>query len=535
MDINSIIDTIKRSIITGTPAGVKITDKSFLAELLGKDEDGDDAPGRGARLFYVPRFNKAVRFPVTHYIMQCLWSALTALITSLYWLASALLWLFTGRWKDLYASARFNAVMFIACIVCYIVVLAFSITFLLKNVLFFSPDKHVNSQGAIMMKQPLGVEKYMFLFNSAKVCDNTGIELLEGDLVEVSASGSFYGKISDLYKKAQSNDTLAYKLSKPGMTVGDKSLAEYCIYGKDVNVPFGSLLFQVCPESDSPIDTMVSNKSGKLAGMIKPFKREGNKKFTFSADRSGTLFVTVNDIYLDKGTIDKLKRHVRSGVVKTLLDSTDIDSLAILAENGLEQWSVDNIGEFLFCSLLFTTNDIYQNMQAICSLETQKKCDAVKTLLGGKGVGSRSVLAEKRSELCLYGNIGEFLISSLLVTAKDILDNCVNSDIVKTLLDGTDIDSLAVLAEKRPEMWFDDNIGEFLLNISITRNMISSNSSVTNYGILPKAYRDFESAIDNNGGRQCLWVLLFVVLFLAADGVLGRAGLFLGKRQRKSG
>ena len=35
MDINSIIDTIKRSIITGTPAGVKITDKSFLAELLG--------------------------------------------------------------------------------------------------------------------------------------------------------------------------------------------------------------------------------------------------------------------------------------------------------------------------------------------------------------------------------------------------------------------------------------------------------------------------------------------------------------------
>lgn len=106
---------------------------------------------------------------------------------------------------------------------------------------------------------------------------------------------------------------------------------------------------------------------------------------------------------------------------------------------------------------------------------------------------------------------------------------------MKTLLDGTDIDSLAVLAEKRPEMWFDDNIGEFLLNISITRNMISSNSSVTNYGILPKAYRDFESAIDNNGGRQCLWVLLFVVVFLAADGVLGRAGLFLGKRQRKNG
>jgi len=207
MDINSLIDTIKRSIITGTSADVKITDKSFLAELLGKDEDGNDHAHKASSLLYVPHFSVDKRFPVSHYLLQCLWSAITLLISLLYFVPSKVLQALTGKKRDLRLSARFNAILFIACITSYIVLLSFSVTFLLKSVLFFETDNRINSQGAIIMKQPLGVEQYMYLFNTATPWANTGIELIENDIVEVSASGSFYGKIL-IYTINQNQTTL---------------------------------------------------------------------------------------------------------------------------------------------------------------------------------------------------------------------------------------------------------------------------------------------------------------------------------------
>lgn len=367
MEINSIIDTIKRSIVTGTPADVKITEKSFLAELLGKDNDESNAVHKPQNILFFPHFNSDKRFPITHYIFQCLWFIVTLFISLLYFLSSKTLQMLTGRKRDLRASARFNAVLFIACITSYIVILAFSVTFLLKSVLFFDPDNRINSQGAIMMKQPLGIEQYMYLFNTAILWDNTGIELLENDRVEVSVSGSFYGKISDLSEKATSNDTLRYKWNKSTANSKKTAVDSLCIY-KDAC--FGSLLFQICPEKNSlsyssrDSETLTEkNEDGhktKKNEMIQ-FESKNSQKFSFTAHMDGILFLAVNDIYLDGSTIKAISKDDSAKKLLRLDTIGKLDSLKKVAKGNEDMWFKDNIGEILL------NVSVYRDAAADCS------------------------------------------------------------------------------------------------------------------------------------------------------------------------
>lgn len=416
MKINSLIETIKRSIVTGTSADVKITDKSFIAELLGKDEEGKEDAHKTPSLLYVPRFNVNRRFPVSHYILQCFWSAITLLIAAFYYVPSKVLQAFTGRKRDLRLSARFNAILFISCITSFIVILAFSVTFLLKSVLFFDADSRINSQGAIIMKQPLGVEKYVYLFNTATPWANTGIELLENDIVEVSASGSFYGKIADLCEKATSNDTLSYQWNKPILRNDGISITRLCVY-KGSDAYFGSLLFQICPESNrlsfsSDNDsTLTRDKEADKLRSIKnemiQFGSTDGEKFSFTAHLSGTLFLAVNDIYLDEGTLSVIERDKHNA-------------------------------------------------------EIQK-------LLNGKSTALLRTIAKDRSTL-----------------------------------------------------WFEDNIGEILLNVTVYRDAVTDNNSEIIPDAFPKMYRGMENMFNNGISGSCLLVLFCFAIFIAADYVLGK-------------
>lgn len=303
----------------------------------------------------MPHFSINKRFPLTHYIFQCLWFIVTLFIALLYTLSSKILQMFTGKKRDLRVSARFNAVLFIAFITSYIVILAFSITFLLKNVLFFDPDNRINSQGAIMMKQPLGVEQYMYLFNTAVLWANTGIELLENDKVEISASGSFYGKVSDLSKKAASNDTPSYKWNNFMVNKDEKPIEAFCIYK---NARFGSLLFQICPEKNSlsyssedsltlttekSVDDRCKNKKNQMV----QFHGGNSQKFSFTAHMDGVLFLAVNDIYLDKSTLDTLSQADSTVNEQLGLDKTRTDNLKKITKGNEDLWFKDNVGEIL--------------------------------------------------------------------------------------------------------------------------------------------------------------------------------------------
>ena len=98
MNLNSLIDTIKRSIVTGTSADVEIHDKSLLSGVLAED-DGDGRPFYRS-VFSQWKFDSADRFPMLMAAFRTLWSLFVAVVSLFYMMASVVMLLFTGKWKD---------------------------------------------------------------------------------------------------------------------------------------------------------------------------------------------------------------------------------------------------------------------------------------------------------------------------------------------------------------------------------------------------------------------------------------------------
>jgi len=77
------------------------------------------------------------------------------------------------------------------------------------------------------------------------------------------------------------------------------------------------------------------------------FDSNGNKKFTFTAHMSGTLFIAVNDIYLDESTLSSIEKNKQNTEIKDLLNGKSTDQLRTIAKDRKTLWFEDNIGEIL--------------------------------------------------------------------------------------------------------------------------------------------------------------------------------------------
>ena len=78
-------------------------------------------------------------------------------------------------------------------------------------------------------------------------------------------------------------------------------------------------------------------------------------------------------------------------------------------------------------------------------------------------------------------------------------------------------------AWQNPTLWFNDNLGEILLNISITRNVIKSDGSTVSPGIYSRLYRLVEQEANNDHKWIHLAIaLVALTLLLSADYAIGR-------------
>lgn len=346
MDLNSLIDTIKRSIITGTSADVEINDKSLLSGLMGEDAGGGGRPF-WRRVLAGWRFDRRDRFPVAMLLCRTLWVLFGLVVSLFYFLASLLMMLLTGKWKERSTSPRLNAVLFVSTIIVYIVMIAGMVSFFFTNVLFFSPDNHANGAGALVVKQPCGKEHYVFLFNTAECWVNTGIDLVEGDRFAVSASGAFYGRVQDLVEKANDNERLPFDYNRPLSERADNSgVSRYCMYrvqGGSDPARFGSILCQIQPDTQPCICDYDGPDSvqGRIIQLRADSLDEGLNEFV--ADRSGLLHVSVNDIYLSRSNVEKMQKDANA----VLKASLGIDSSFVYEQGMEERWFADNIGEIL--------------------------------------------------------------------------------------------------------------------------------------------------------------------------------------------
>lgn len=397
MWLNSLIDTIKRSIITGTSANVKIVDKSFFAELLGEDNNPDIKGNESLGIKPFWKYDTTKRFPFFAALLRLLYACFMCIVALFYWIASVVCWIFTGEWKSKRTSARLNAIIFISMIIVYIVLIVSMLAFLINNVLLFPPNSNINSRGAITMNQPCGREHTVYLFNTAICWANTGVEVLDGDIVEITTSGSFYGRITDLNDKNRDNAKLNFNWNNTAYPMGIGKFDSLCIY-KESDARFGSLLCHIHSESaENAYDSDSCKTIIQLAS---------GQKNSFTAHQSGYLYVTVNDIYLTDAVLKKI---------------TESDTL--------------------------------------------------------------------KQELLPYGE-----------------------------------KNFQQTARQNPTLWFNDNLGEILLNISISRNVIKNDGSTVSPGIYSRLYRLIEQEANSDEKWLHLAIAIgSITILLSADYYCGRA------------
>jgi len=381
MKLESLIETIKGSIATETPSDVKIVERSLLFDLFkrkggrGRDPKGcgadgactdadagdgrcDDKPFAEVRLSRPDRIRlrRECRYPLCSMAGAAIVEGLLFVVDIFYWICSKAAGLFLGRKKWLYCSPRFNFVVLAASVVGCISLLVSIFAFYINDVLFFSNVTTINRRGALVTRQACGVDHYMYLFNTADLWSDTGIEVLEGDRVRISGSGAFYSDILDMTRAADNNCKPQYQLSNVAYPLTDERFnrskeaegAKFCMYSEPKDAVYGSLLYQIIGETQRPEIRYDDKKKKNLIRQVAINRKGRLDDNFFEARESGVLHVAVNDIYLDPATIAKIDSLPKDSVntLRSLLDSIRAKYGSIRPELA-RAWFNDNCGDIL--------------------------------------------------------------------------------------------------------------------------------------------------------------------------------------------
>ena len=372
MDINTLIDNIKYSIASGENKKIQIREESCLLDVLGENDDKGQGLSEDSKsvswwkligAYYAQHLGKPwnnwtkSRFPLSKLIVKTILFFLQIIIYTIYLALRGLRCLILGQKydKDLSCSPRLNFVIFISVVVLYIVAVICVFVFFIKSVLLFDVTKGATDQGALMTQLDCGREQYMYLFNTAKCWSNTGIKVLEGDEIEISASGSFYSSIKNMYDCAKKNTVLKYPRSvvshDKSKGADSKSISRSLWMYHDDNTAdsarFGSLLLQIKEENEE----FSYNSGAKNLREIIQLNISENKKQKLIVEKSGMLYFAVNDIYLSDSVISTIVGEDGAQIRELLgIDSlyakfsTKTDSVLRLNRT---MWFDDNVGEML--------------------------------------------------------------------------------------------------------------------------------------------------------------------------------------------
>lgn len=369
----SLISAIKDAIFTETPSDVTVNERSFISVML--------EPGRGNEQLRFKdlhiRSSKGKSLVMTRFFIQCSITVVMFFIWLIYEFYNLIHFCATGRWRGTKSSSGLNLIIGSIVLVATIIALLYILTFLTKEVVLSPNNARINNKGVITVDQPCLETHSFFLLNAATFWTSTDIQISEGDEVYITASGSMYSDISDMYKAAIENKTLKYARSILGSykTVENDTVGvQYCIYGRyDMDgyydcgffkLPkclrkhprFGSLLYQIgslhkgfIPYNDAynPRDIQQINLD------------RSNNEFVFNAQKSGVLYLTFNDILLDSKIFNKIHKDrdaILQNSLKTRKDTAaleicrDLERVHIGSVKDIKDeqiWFKDNLGEVL--------------------------------------------------------------------------------------------------------------------------------------------------------------------------------------------
>lgn len=303
MKLEALIDSIKQSIATGISTPVRIVERTFLLDVVS--QDGAPAPE------YLPLTGsggmdrlRRIRANIRAFLSY------------------------------VFHAPYFNFIILLSGIVITLLLLVAMISFFLSQVILPNPKQYVNDRGTLVFNQPLATEHYMFLLNSANLWADSGIEVIKGDKVQITVSGSFYSDIDELCQAAAENSVLRYNYFHKSNRISN--INRYLL---DPGMPFGALLYRIeRPTSASlPPDSIPP---------IRETRDLSTHAISFVAPSSGIMHFAVNDIVLTD-------KNIRSLAADPSQAHLNVDTAAFLGNYGLwggrmsRKWFDDNCGELL--------------------------------------------------------------------------------------------------------------------------------------------------------------------------------------------
>ena len=355
---SSLISTIKQAILTETPSGVGIHERSLISLLLEYNKQKKAFSKEDFRVHSYRGKSMVITRHIIHFFQTYVVLAIIWLCYAIYNLLHRLI---TGRWRGMRPVSGINTVIATFFLILFFIFLFNILAFLIREVVLYPNDARINEQGVVTIEQPFLESQSFLLLNAATYWTPTDISISKGDNVYITVSGSMYGDIGEMCEKAKENDSLLYPRCYYGPNgKKDTGSARYCIYNED-DAYFGSILYQISKPAIGPI--AYNHDSVNVVHQLN-FDKKGewfkDRNFSFKATENGTLYLSFNDIILNDRLVDLLNKSSDNNAKEiwddltshcTILDANDTTaSLKKYIKESIQDstiWFQDNIGEVL--------------------------------------------------------------------------------------------------------------------------------------------------------------------------------------------
>lgn len=226
----------------------------------------------------------------------------------------------------------------------------------INDVILYENQLTINEQGAFNPRKSLNCEYALYLFNTADLWANSGIQVNKKDRIRINISGACNSSVEGAIVAAVDNTEQKYqwvyykrreKEKKTTDSINNDGI-EYCVSekrekSKQEDFDFGSVMFIIAPESGSLQYDPIHGLNGDPLDITK-LNPEENQRFK-RANKSGTLYFAVNDMYFENDSI--MKTYYKNEKHKNFRGKP-FNSLEIAARKGRPKHDYeDNLGQLL--------------------------------------------------------------------------------------------------------------------------------------------------------------------------------------------
>lgn len=235
----------------------------------------------------------------------------------------------------------------------------------INDVILFDNQLIINNQGAFNPKKSMNCEYALYLFNTAELWANSGIQVNADDKIRINFSGAYNSWVEGTIWAAINNKELEYSwVSSSDIIKTDSTLGgKFCVSRECPDFGFGSAMYAIVSESGNlqsdPLQ--LSLKHNKLLDSLRVYDvkhktdslwksdiilwRQTDNRDFHPAGKTGNLYFAVNDMYFQNS--EEIENYYSDPSTKkpdgSIYQQTEIESLKSKPKHCYD----DNLGQLL--------------------------------------------------------------------------------------------------------------------------------------------------------------------------------------------